>query len=184
MPSRACRPHLLARLRERPTAGLKFNEMVASGELSAPIAIGRDHLDSAPSPRRTARRGMKDGRTRSPSRCLKRPRHTASGASGCRSTRGGVGMGRSIHAGQGASPTAPSWPRRRSRPCSPTTRAGRHRHVDGATSTRSTPRASVRAYPDEREQLTGTSDLDPLIHHGTDHDDQREPVPVALTSAR
>ncbi|MDJ0108684.1 urocanate hydratase, partial [Rhodococcus erythropolis] len=31
---------------ERHLAGLKFNEMVASGELSAPIAIGRDHLDS------------------------------------------------------------------------------------------------------------------------------------------
>ena len=31
---------------ERHLAGLKFNEMVASGELSAPIVIGRDHLDS------------------------------------------------------------------------------------------------------------------------------------------
>lgn len=31
---------------ERHRAGLKFNEMVASGELSAPVAIGRDHLDS------------------------------------------------------------------------------------------------------------------------------------------
>ena len=31
---------------ERAKAGLRFNEMVASGELSAPIVIGRDHLDS------------------------------------------------------------------------------------------------------------------------------------------
>ncbi len=32
--------------KERHLAGLKFNEMVASGELSAPIVIGRDHLDA------------------------------------------------------------------------------------------------------------------------------------------
>ncbi len=47
---------------ERAKAGLKFNEMVASGELSAPIVIGRDHLDSGSvaSPNRETE-GMKDG---------------------------------------------------------------------------------------------------------------------------
>ena len=47
---------------ERLKAGLKFNEMVASGELKAPIVIGRDHLDSGSvaSPNRETE-GMKDG---------------------------------------------------------------------------------------------------------------------------
>ena len=47
---------------ERVKAGLKFNEMVASGELKAPIVIGRDHLDSGSvaSPNRETE-GMKDG---------------------------------------------------------------------------------------------------------------------------
>ena len=47
---------------ERMKAGLKFNEMVASGELKAPIVIGRDHLDSGSvaSPNRETE-GMKDG---------------------------------------------------------------------------------------------------------------------------
>jgi urocanate hydratase len=44
-PSRAARPHLLARLRRARPAGLAFNDLVASGEVSAPIVIGRDHLD-------------------------------------------------------------------------------------------------------------------------------------------
>ncbi len=47
---------------ERAKAGLAFNELVASGRISAPIAIGRDHLDagSVASPRRETE-GMKDG---------------------------------------------------------------------------------------------------------------------------
>jgi urocanate hydratase len=47
---------------ERAKAGLKFNEMVASGELKAPIVIGRDHLDSGSvaSPNRETE-GMLDG---------------------------------------------------------------------------------------------------------------------------
>ncbi len=47
---------------ERVKAGLRFNEMVASGELKAPIVIGRDHLDSGSvaSPNRETE-GMKDG---------------------------------------------------------------------------------------------------------------------------
>jgi len=49
-------------LGERHLAGLAFNEMVASGELKAPIVIGRDHLDtgSVASPNRETE-GMKDG---------------------------------------------------------------------------------------------------------------------------
>lgn len=47
---------------ERDRAGLRFNEMVASGELSAPVVIGRDHLDSGSvaSPYRETE-SMKDG---------------------------------------------------------------------------------------------------------------------------
>src|SRR5207302_622921 len=47
---------------ERAKAGLKFNELVASGKVSAPIVIGRDHLDagSVASPRRETE-GMRDG---------------------------------------------------------------------------------------------------------------------------
>jgi len=47
---------------ERDKAGLKFNELVASGKVKAPIVIGRDHLDagSVASPRRETE-GMKDG---------------------------------------------------------------------------------------------------------------------------
>ena len=47
---------------ERSRAGLRFNEMVASGELAAPIVIGRDHLDagSVASPHRETE-AMKDG---------------------------------------------------------------------------------------------------------------------------
>ena len=47
---------------ERDKAGLRFNELVAKGEVSAPIVIGRDHLDagSVASPRRETE-GMRDG---------------------------------------------------------------------------------------------------------------------------
>src|SRR5690606_8388067 len=47
---------------ERAKAGLAFNEMVAKGEVKAPIVIGRDHLDagSVASPNRETE-GMKDG---------------------------------------------------------------------------------------------------------------------------
>jgi len=53
---------LLARLGERQRAGLAFNQMVASGELAAPIVIGRDHLDagSVASPNRETE-AMRDG---------------------------------------------------------------------------------------------------------------------------
>ncbi|MEV6429180.1 urocanate hydratase [Nocardia sp. NPDC051463] len=88
---------------ERHLAGLKFNEMVASGELSAPIAIGRDHLDSGSvaSPYRETE-SMADGSDAIADwPLLNALVNTASGASWVSIHHGGgVGMGRSIHAGQ------------------------------------------------------------------------------------
>ena len=52
---------------ERHLAGLRFNELVASGKVKAPIVIGRDHLDAGRSPRPSARRRRcATARTRSP----------------------------------------------------------------------------------------------------------------------
>ncbi|GAA4606606.1 urocanate hydratase [Actinoplanes octamycinicus] len=88
---------------ERHLAGLKFNEMVASGELSAPIVIGRDHLDSGSvaSPYRETE-GMKDGSDAIADwPLLNALLNTASGATWVSLHHGGgVGIGRSIHAGQ------------------------------------------------------------------------------------
>ena len=88
---------------ERHLAGLKFNEMVASGELSAPIVIGRDHLDagSVASPYRETE-AMKDGSDAIADwPLLNALLNTASGASWVSLHHGGgVGIGRSIHAGQ------------------------------------------------------------------------------------
>jgi urocanate hydratase len=88
---------------ERHLAGLKFNEMVASGELKAPIVIGRDHLDcgSVASPYRETE-GMKDGSDAIADwAILNALVNTASGASWVSFHHGGgVGMGRSLHAGQ------------------------------------------------------------------------------------
>ncbi|MFP1603580.1 urocanate hydratase [Microbacterium sp. 2216-1] len=89
--------------KERHLAGLKFNEMVASGELSAPIVIGRDHLDSGSvaSPYRETE-AMKDGSDAIADwPLLNALLNTASGASWVSLHHGGgVGIGRSIHAGQ------------------------------------------------------------------------------------
>lgn len=88
---------------ERDKAGLKFNEMVASGELSAPIVIGRDHLDSGSvaSPYRETE-AMKDGSDAIADwPLLNALVNTASGATWVSIHHGGgVGIGRSIHAGQ------------------------------------------------------------------------------------
>ncbi|MGW5922025.1 urocanate hydratase [Nocardia fluminea] len=88
---------------ERHRAGLRFNEMVASGELSAPLAIGRDHLDSGSvaSPYRETE-AMADGSDAIADwPLLNALLNTASGASWVSIHHGGgVGMGRSIHAGQ------------------------------------------------------------------------------------
>jgi urocanate hydratase len=88
---------------ERHLAGLKFNEMVASGELKGPIVIGRDHLDcgSVASPYRETE-GMLDGSDAIADWALLNALvNTASGATWVSIHHGGgVGMGRSIHAGQ------------------------------------------------------------------------------------
>ena len=84
-------------------AGLRFNEMVASGEISAPIVIGRDHLDSGSvaSPYRETE-GMADGSDAIADwPLLNAMINTASGADWVSIHHGGgVGIGRSIHAGQ------------------------------------------------------------------------------------
>ena len=88
---------------ERDKAGLRFNEMVASGEISAPIVIGRDHLDagSVASPYRETE-AMADGSDAIADwPLLNALVNTASGASWVSIHHGGgVGIGRSIHAGQ------------------------------------------------------------------------------------
>ncbi|MET8064223.1 urocanate hydratase [Micromonospora sp. NPDC005686] len=88
---------------ERDRAGVRFNEMVASGELSAPVVIGRDHLDcgSVASPYRETE-AMADGSDAIADwPLLNALVNTASGASWVSIHHGGgVGIGRSIHAGQ------------------------------------------------------------------------------------
>ncbi len=88
---------------ERDVAGLRFNEMVASGEISAPVVIGRDHLDagSVASPYRETE-GMADGSDAIADwPLLNALVTTASGATWVSIHHGGgVGIGRSLHAGQ------------------------------------------------------------------------------------
>jgi urocanate hydratase len=90
-------------LGERDRAGLRFNEMVASGELQAPVVIGRDHLDSGSvaSPNRETE-GMRDGSDAvSDWPLLNAMVNVASGASWVSFHHGGgVGIGFSQHAGQ------------------------------------------------------------------------------------
>jgi len=87
---------------ERDQAGLAFNELVASGEVSAPIVIGRDHLDSGSvaSPYRETE-GMKDGSDAIADwPILNALVNTAAGAHWVSVHHGGgVGIGYSIHAG-------------------------------------------------------------------------------------
>jgi urocanate hydratase len=89
-------------LGERHLAGLAFNAMVRSGELSAPIVIGRDHLDtgSVASPNRETE-GMRDGSDAvSDWPLLNALLNTASGATWVSLHQGGgVGMGYSQHSG-------------------------------------------------------------------------------------
>ena len=88
---------------ERDKAGERFNEMVADGTISAPIAIGRDHLDtgSVASPYRETE-SMKDGSDAVADwPLLNAMLNTSSGATWVSIHHGGgVGMGRSIHSGQ------------------------------------------------------------------------------------
>jgi urocanate hydratase len=87
---------------ERARLGLRFNAMVASGELSAPIVIGRDHLDSGSvaSPYRETE-GMADGSDAIADwPLLNAMVNTSAGATWVSIHHGGgVGIGRSIHAG-------------------------------------------------------------------------------------
>jgi urocanate hydratase len=88
---------------ERHLAGLRFNEMVANGQLRAPVVIGRDHLDagSVASPERETE-AMADGTDAVADwPLLNALVNTACGASWVSIHHGGgVGMGKSIHAGQ------------------------------------------------------------------------------------
>jgi urocanate hydratase len=88
---------------ERDLAGLRFNEMVAKGDVKAPIVLGRDHLDcgSVASPYRETE-AMADGSDAIADwPLLNALVNTASGATWVSIHHGGgVGIGRSIHAGQ------------------------------------------------------------------------------------
>ncbi|MFN7145911.1 MAG: urocanate hydratase, partial [Myxococcota bacterium] len=88
---------------ERHLAGLKFNELVASGRVKAPIVIGRDHLDcgSVASPNRETE-GMRDGTDAVADwPILNALLNAVNGASWVSFHHGGgVGMGYSLHAGQ------------------------------------------------------------------------------------
>ena len=98
LPARIC----WAGLGERALIGLAFNSMVASGELSAPIVIGRDHLDSGSvaSPNRETESMMDGSDAVSDWPLLNALLNTASGASWVSLHHGGgVGMGYSQHAG-------------------------------------------------------------------------------------
>ncbi|MDX6362204.1 MAG: urocanate hydratase, partial [Streptomyces sp.] len=88
---------------ERDKAGERFNDMVASGELAAPLAIGRDHLDcgSVASPYRETEAMLDGSDAIADWPLLNAMVNVASGASWVSIHHGGgVGMGRSIHAGQ------------------------------------------------------------------------------------
>ena len=99
LPARIC----WVGLGERHRLGLAFNEMVAKGELSAPVVIGRDHLDSGSvaSPNRETE-GMMDGSDAVADwPLLNALLNTASGATWVSLHHGGgVGMGYSLHSGQ------------------------------------------------------------------------------------
>jgi urocanate hydratase len=88
---------------ERDQAGVRFNQMVADGTISAPIVIGRDHLDagSVASPYRETE-GMLDGSDAIADwPLLNALINVASGATWVSiHSGGGVGIGRSVHAGQ------------------------------------------------------------------------------------
>jgi len=87
---------------ERHRLGLRFNAMVASGELKAPIVIGRDHLDSGSvaSPYRETEGMADESDAIADWPLLNALVNTASGASWVSIHHGGgVGIGRSIHAG-------------------------------------------------------------------------------------
>jgi len=88
---------------ERDRAGVAFNDLVTSGEISAPLVIGRDHLDSGSvaSPYRETESMLDGSDAIADWPLLNAMVNTASGASWVSIHHGGgVGIGRSIHAGQ------------------------------------------------------------------------------------
>ena len=88
---------------ERDKAGVAFNDLVANGELSAPIVIGRDHLDcgSVASPYRETESMLDGSDAIADWPLLNALVNTSSGASWVSIHHGGgVGIGRSLHAGQ------------------------------------------------------------------------------------
>ncbi|MBA2455852.1 MAG: urocanate hydratase [Nocardioidaceae bacterium] len=88
---------------ERHLAGMRFNDMVASGELRAPVVIGRDHLDcgSVASPYRETEAMLDGSDAIADWPLLNAMVNVASGATWVSIHHGGgVGIGRSIHAGQ------------------------------------------------------------------------------------
>jgi urocanate hydratase len=88
---------------ERDQAGLRFNELVAAGEISAPLVIGRDHLDcgSVASPYRETESMLDGSDAIADWPLLNAMVNVASGATWVSIHHGGgVGIGRSIHAGQ------------------------------------------------------------------------------------
>ena len=88
---------------ERDKAGLAFNDLVANGEVSAPIVIGRDHLDcgSVASPYRESESMLDGSDAIADWPLLNAMINISSGASWVSIHHGGgVGIGRSIHAGQ------------------------------------------------------------------------------------
>ena len=88
---------------ERDRAGLAFNDLVASGEVSAPLVIGRDHLDSGSvaSPYRETEAMLDGSDAIADWPLLNAMVNVSSGATWVSIHHGGgVGMGRSIHAGQ------------------------------------------------------------------------------------
>ena len=111
---------------ERDKAGLAFNDLVRTGEVSAPIVIGRDHLDtgSVASPYRETESMLDGSDAIADWPLLNALVNTASGASWVSIHHGGgVGIGRSLHAGQVSLADGTDLAAREARTgCSPTTR--------------------------------------------------------------
>ena len=136
--------------------GLRFNEMVRSGELSAPIVIGRDHLDSGSvaSPYRETEGMADESDAIADWPLLNALVNTSAGASWVSIHHGGgVGIGRSIHAGHGLRRRrhATSPPQKLERVLTADPGMGVIRHVDaGYDRARGGGRGARRADPDAR----------------------------------
>ena len=145
---------------ERERAGQRFNDMVASGALEAPIVIGRDHLDcgSVASPYRETEAMIDGSDAIADWPLLNALVNTASGASWVSIHHGGgVGIGRSIHAGQVtvADGTALAG-QKLQRVLSNDPAMGVLRHVDaGYAKARGDRHRALRAHPHGRPAVSG-----------------------------